>query len=70
MSYEWYKQHKEGKESPEFESWWKDYYGEPEDYADPDEYWVRKAFALEGWNARGDLVHYESQGRDLELKGS
>lgn len=34
-----------------FERWWRAFYGEPEDYADPEDYWVRKAFAWWGWEA-------------------
>jgi len=33
----------------QFELWWRAYYGRPEDYADPEEFWVRKYFAWAGW---------------------
>lgn len=35
----------------QFEFWWRNYYGAPADYADPEEYWVRKHFAHAGWLA-------------------
>lgn len=44
----------------EFKVWWVEFYGPPEQYEDaPDEqeeYWVRCAFAWNGWIARKDLV--------------
>ena len=40
--------------TPEFKKWWVDYYNTPDFYADErHEYWVRCAFAWQGWKARG-----------------
>lgn len=40
----------------EFKAWWVEFYGPPEQYEgapdEQDEYWVRCAFAWNGWNAR------------------
>ena len=37
--------------SPEFEDWWERFYGAVDQYLDPEEYWIRKAFAWYGWEA-------------------
>lgn len=40
-----------------FKEWWVDYYGIPADYTskynEPEDYWIRCAFALAGWKAAG-----------------
>lgn len=51
MSKEWFDKHITQTDD-EFEEWWKDFYGCPDDYADEDEFWVRKAFAWYGWVAK------------------
>ncbi len=60
MSLEWYDKYWLEKETDLFSIWWKKFYGEPEHYGDPDEYWLRKGFALAGWignmsNRKDDL---------------
>ena len=47
----WYEREWLQKETPGFVTWWAGYYGQPEDYVEQDEYWVRRAFALAGWLA-------------------
>lgn len=54
MSKNWYEEHHATDETPEFNRWFYEYYGKPEDYdseSEQDEFWVRKSFALRGWNA-------------------
>lgn len=51
----WFVEHHVASLTPEFQHWWVEYYGRPEDY-DPShieqhEYWARCAFALTGWLA-------------------
>jgi hypothetical protein len=63
---DWFDAHYSHLLTPEFEQWWVGFYGTPEDYVasmrdfqegDPGqhEYFIRAAFALNGWRAaRGD----------------
>lgn len=41
--------------TPEFQEWWINYYGKPDDYLEDEneqhEYWVRCSFALAAWDA-------------------
>jgi len=51
----WFAEHHAIHVTTEFEAWWIDHYGCPDDYTeDPEEqheYFVRAAFALMGWRA-------------------
>ena len=52
----WFDKYYAGTITDEFKTWWLGFYGRPDIYKDkPDEiesYWVRCAFAWNGWNAR------------------
>ena len=54
----WYDKYWKAKETPEFNTWYSDFYGDIEDYAidDREEYYLRKAFALMGWLGRNGEV--------------
>lgn len=60
----WYETHVAGLPTPGFEEWWLGWYGLVTDYVQTtdgemntydavEDYFVRKAFAWHGWNARG-----------------
>ena len=55
---EWYNKYWKEKETPMFIEWFEKEYGSVIDFVpEPDEqqeYWIRRAFALMGWNGRGD----------------
>jgi hypothetical protein len=52
---EWFARYCAASLTDEFKTWWLGYYGRPGDYEDnageQHEYWVRCAFALQGWKA-------------------
>lgn len=48
----WFDTHWAAKVTPEFAVWWRGYYGTPDAYAETHEYFIRMAFALQGWSAR------------------
>jgi len=57
----WYEKFWKKCETDEFNTWWIDFYGGPEDYMivseyeiEEKEYYTRKAFALMGWLGRKD----------------
>ena len=58
---EWYERHHKANESPKFIVWWLGFYGHPDDYTkeDDSEYWIRRAFALMGFNAHKKLIEEE-----------
>ena len=51
----WFTKYHAAELTSEFKAWWVGYYGIPCDYNigedDQSEYWVRCAFALQGWGA-------------------
>jgi hypothetical protein len=56
----WFAQHHAASLTDEFKRWWILFYGHPSQYAGDDtesrhNYWVRCAFSLIGWNARGSI---------------
>ena len=60
MSLEWYEKHHKKNENDAFNQWWKSFYGLPKDYTDdPDEYWIRKGFALSGWIGQAHYFNTE-----------
>lgn len=62
MPYDWYEKKHRKNETPEFVGWFegKEMYGVESDYSNEEdaiqEYWIRRAFALMGWNARGKQI--------------
>ena len=47
----WFDLHWSGKISDEFAEWWLKHYGHPDLFDDLPDYFVRMAFAYQGWNA-------------------
>ncbi|MCK9577296.1 MAG: hypothetical protein M0R51_15430 [Clostridia bacterium] len=62
MSKYWYDKYHKEKESPEFLSWFINCYGADTNFEDveseQDEYWVRRGFALMGWNASLHIMRH------------
>lgn len=54
----WFAHYHADKLTEKFKLWWLEFYGTPEhienSYSAQHEYWVRCAFALMGWRARGE----------------
>ena len=69
MSDPWYNKYWRDKECSEFRDWFLRWYGVPEDYPedDPEEYWLRRGFALAGWKAAGFTEGYAQAKKDLAL---
>ena len=53
----WYDKYWLEKETPKFNTWFEDYYGQLEDYDNTqinrEEYYLRKGFSLMGWLGKG-----------------
>ena len=59
MSQTWYNMNWADKETPAFVAFWLEWYGHDEDYANPDDYWIRRGFALAGWLNRDKWLKAE-----------
>jgi hypothetical protein len=46
---QWFDKNYADKITPEFAEWWSGFYGEPDNFVDQSEYFVRMAMAWHGW---------------------